>query len=362
MRGLVGLLLAIAGTQTHLLAQGTNTIRSETKVVLVDAVVTDKKGYVHNLTAEDFAVFEDDKKQTISSFSAEGDPAAASKAQAHYMMFLFDDSSMDNSAQRRARAAAIQFVEANAGPNQMIAIVNFRGAVQVAQNFTADTARLKTVLAGGAPSALSVNGPAPGLNSAASLDAHSLFLAVRGLARDLASVPGRKTLVLLSADSQLKAEEHSSEINAALDACNRANVAIYGIDTRGFVATPAGFDGRVGVSPGALRDSLGLGGQDCSPRFSSNGCQQASADADSSLNQPGRLVNAFEPQRRIRNQQHQRSGRRVGKDRQGTERILFDRLHSTRFGRRKLPQVARESGSQRNSCACARRVLQRAIQ
>src|SRR5271169_3310869 len=143
MRSLT-LALLVAMAPAYVAAQGNNTIRSETKVVLVDAVVTDKKGYVHNLTAKDFEVFEDDKKQTITSFSSESDPAAGSKAQTHYMILLFDDSSMDNSDQRRARDAAIQFVEANAGPNRMIAIANFRGSLQVVQNFTDDAGRLKT--------------------------------------------------------------------------------------------------------------------------------------------------------------------------------------------------------------------------
>jgi VWFA-related protein len=284
MRSAVSLGFLVTMAPTCVLAQGNNTIRSETKVVLVDAVVTDRKGYVHNLAAKDFEVFEDDKRQTIASFSSEADPAAASKAQTHYMMLLFDDSSMDNSDQRRARIAAIRFVEANAGPGRMIAIVNFRGALQVAQNFTADAGRLKSVLGGGAPSAPSVNSAAPGLTSAASLDARGLFLAVRSLAQDLASAPGRKTLVLLSADSQLRTEEHSAEINAALDACNRANVAIYGIDTRGFVASATGFDGRVGVPP-----RLGVGGLDCNQGFNPDGCQQASAEPDSSRGQQAAL-------------------------------------------------------------------------
>jgi VWFA-related protein len=265
------------------LAQGNNTIRSETKVVLVDAVVTDKKGYVRNLTTKDFEIFEDDKKQTITSFSSEADPSAESKAQAHYIMLLFDDTSMDHSDQRRARDAAILFVEASAGPGKMIAIVNFHGALQVAQNFTADAGRLKAVL-GGEAGVLSLNGSEPSLASAASLSAGSLFVAVRALARDLASAPGRKTLVLLSAESHLR-EEHGAEIRDALDACNRANVAIYGIDTRGFVASPTGFDGRVGGPP-SLRGTLATGGLDCNPGLP---CQEASADEQGPRNQPAAL-------------------------------------------------------------------------
>ena len=43
-------------------------IRAETRLVLVDAVVTDKKGdYVHDLTIKDFKVWEDNKEQNIKT-------------------------------------------------------------------------------------------------------------------------------------------------------------------------------------------------------------------------------------------------------------------------------------------------------
>ncbi len=48
-------------------------IKKETKIVLVDAVVTDKKGnYVRDLKQNEFKVYEDNKAQTISSFSSGG--------------------------------------------------------------------------------------------------------------------------------------------------------------------------------------------------------------------------------------------------------------------------------------------------
>ena len=44
-------------------------IRTESRIVLVDAVVMDKKGkYVPDLTQQDFKVYEDNKEQSISSF------------------------------------------------------------------------------------------------------------------------------------------------------------------------------------------------------------------------------------------------------------------------------------------------------
>ncbi|HKF25367.1 MAG TPA: hypothetical protein VKB24_05305, partial [Candidatus Acidoferrum sp.] len=45
-------------------------IKKESRLVLVDTVVTDKKGnYIHDLTQGDFKVYEDNKEQAITSFS-----------------------------------------------------------------------------------------------------------------------------------------------------------------------------------------------------------------------------------------------------------------------------------------------------
>src|ERR1700730_6532549 len=51
-------------------------IKKESKLVLVDAVVTDKKGeYVRNLTQKDFKVYEDNKEQQVATFSTGSDVA-----------------------------------------------------------------------------------------------------------------------------------------------------------------------------------------------------------------------------------------------------------------------------------------------
>src|SRR6266850_208853 len=57
-------------------------IKKESKLVLVDVVVTDKKGtYVHDLSQADFKVLEDNKEQQVSSFSAGVDAAAQANGQ-----------------------------------------------------------------------------------------------------------------------------------------------------------------------------------------------------------------------------------------------------------------------------------------
>ena len=214
-------------------------IRTETKLVLVDSVVTDKKGnYLRDLTAKDFKVFEDGKEQAIKSFSSESDPASGAN-QKHYLVLLFDNSTMGFGDQARARTAAAKFIQSNGGPNRLMAIANFGGALQIAQNFTDDTERLKNVVNGVkfsavAPNASDANAPQLATQMA-SFGARDLLYALTDLAKGLSSVPGRKTVILITAGFPIT-PEIMSEATAVISACNKANVAIYPIDVRGLVA------------------------------------------------------------------------------------------------------------------------------
>src|ERR1035441_4371684 len=106
-------------------------IRSETRLVLVDSVVTDKKGnYVPDLTQKDFKVFEDNKEQPITSFAYEADPASPNNKQKHYLVLLFDNASVSLADQMQARYAAQKFVDSNTGPNKFIAVANFSGTLR----------------------------------------------------------------------------------------------------------------------------------------------------------------------------------------------------------------------------------------
>src|SRR6201987_1970955 len=116
-------------------------IRRESKLVLVDAVVTDKKGgYVQGLTQKVFKVYEDNKEQQVTTFSTGSDVAIrANNAQKRYLILFFDNSSMAAPDQIQARGAAAKFIDANAGPDHLMAVVEFGGALRIAQNFTANS-------------------------------------------------------------------------------------------------------------------------------------------------------------------------------------------------------------------------------
>ena len=186
-------------------------------MVLVDSIVTDKKGnYIRDLTQKNFRVWEDNKEQEVKSFSYESGNASPNNPMKRYLVLFFDNSTMEFAEQAAARQAAAKFIDDNAGPNRQMAIADFGGTLRITQNFTADAERLKKVVAGTKFATVSPNGEvaslgAPPLMSAeADFGARSMLWAVRDLAKSLATVPGRKSVVLLTAGFPLTPERQSA--------------------------------------------------------------------------------------------------------------------------------------------------------
>jgi hypothetical protein len=153
-----------------------------------------------------------------------------------------------------ARSAAAKFIQSNAAPDHLMAVVEFGGALRIMQNFTANADLLQAAAKGvktayvasnsdpGGPGATAINIPGSSAFSAAETDygARSMLLSVRTLAKSLRSIQGRKMLVLFSSGFPFTAERQS-ELTATIDACNKANVAVYSLDVRGLqAAAPKG--------------------------------------------------------------------------------------------------------------------------
>ncbi len=236
-------------------------IKAEANLVLVDVVVTDKKGnYINDLEQKNFHVFEDDAEQPITSFSQPSETAAPNApAQKRYIVLFFDNSTMEPGDQVRARQAAAQFIEKTAASDRLMAVVDYGGTLRLAQNFTANADFLKHAIEGVRASFVNPNESAPtevaalgGFSLApASFDfaTHSFLLAIRELSKMLRTVPGRKTLILFSSGFPLTAER-TSELTATIDAANKANVAIYPLDVRGLFAPGVGPAPGLGPTPG----------------------------------------------------------------------------------------------------------------
>ncbi|MFI5105766.1 MAG: VWA domain-containing protein, partial [Terriglobales bacterium] len=252
-----GLILNLTTGPTVMSAQQTPadvpsiTIRANTRLVIVDAVVTDKKGQpVPGLKAEDFTVEENGKKQKVSIYVP---PAVANKAAStppppgilsnhpEYVspagiptVLLLDATNSPFKEQAYARSQMLKYVLEQGQSGRPMAVVTLGERLHVLQQFTSDPQILMTAIknfrpveqilqpgAAPAPTAVSPDVSGPGARVALSIAVIQEQLAsfsslqidynlerrtvitieaMRSLARMLGGLPGRKNVVWLTAD------------------------------------------------------------------------------------------------------------------------------------------------------------------
>jgi VWFA-related protein len=240
-------------TAIAVMAQQSAVIQTETRVVLVDAIVTGKNGaYVRDLTAKDFRVWQDNKEQTIKSLSLE---SASTASQPRPMVLFFDESSMEARDQVQLRQLASNFIDAEMGPNRKMAVVSYNGALRIAQNFTDNAGRLKDALPQPDSRVPEAETPAqgrPGLGGATVATvvdngaARNMIRTLRELGNSLGVLPGRK-IVVLFAGKLASSSNQQSDLKEAIEECNKSGVALYPVDVRPVsVQTDSGEQGGLG--------------------------------------------------------------------------------------------------------------------
>ena len=264
-------------------AQTDTIIRSETRTVLVDAVAVDKKNkFARDLTQKDFRIWEDGKEQKITSFSLESAAVlpnvSPDRSSRHYLILFFDTSTLSPATLLAAKQDASHFVSTYASPDRYIAVVTFGGAAQVLQNFTPDAARLNAALDKLESFTASVGNTPPAgragrgtliTPAADPLTFRAMLNSLRSVASSVSGIRGRKALVLFSGGFT-GGNEIATDVVSTIDACNKANVAVYGVLGRGLVGSlsqPAlalGFQGRgapAAPTPGGLTNTDASGSQ-----------------------------------------------------------------------------------------------------
>lgn len=233
--------------QTPSVAEGV--IRSESNVVLVDVIVTDKRGhYFKDLNQKDFHVFEDGKEQPVTSLSHQADIQRSSPEHQQYMVLFFDNMTMEPQVQMLERDAAAKFVEAKASPNHMMAVMDYGGGLRLDQDFTSNRELLKNVVSKIKFGSFEINPDAATLSGlgayAAQQEADFALRGLLGTLRDVAKMlgkaPGRKTMIFFSAGFDFPPAafaSRQSDFQDAIDALNKANV--YPVDSAG-LAVPVG--------------------------------------------------------------------------------------------------------------------------
>ena len=233
-------LLSLAAAGILLLsAQEETLIRTETRVVLVDAVAVNRKGeFVRDLTQKDFRLWEDGKEQKIGAFSLESAGVSPERSNKHYIAMLFDTATAGQTSQVAMRQEATHFIDTFSSPDRYMAVINYGRDLQITQNFTADSDRLRKALS--VVQSTAVNNAGLFRDGARNTNTSTLgmdvdtspyrnFLAaVEGLANSLAVIKGRKALVLFSGGAPFT-PEITNFVKTAIAACNKANVAIYAV-------------------------------------------------------------------------------------------------------------------------------------
>ena len=269
-------------------------VRISVTLVQIDAVVTDQRGQqVTNLKAEDFELFEDNRRQQITNFSYVSAQPSSSEATVpssarinpsappgppvgpvrlrpdqvrRTIALVVDDIGMSFESIANVKESLRRFVDEQMQAGDLVAIIRTGAGVGALQQFTADKrllyaaierVRFNLMFGGGlgafrpmtsAPFAGDTGFGAAQMRSFVSSSAVSreeMFKTgtlgtINLILRGLKDMPGRKSVVLVSDGIQLLRSSDYRVLEAMrrlVDAANRASVVIYTIDARGLQAT-----------------------------------------------------------------------------------------------------------------------------
>jgi len=278
-------------------SQEKGVIRTSADLVLIDVQVTDRGGRpVKGLEHAQFTVLEDDKPQTISSFDYNDieaiETAAAEDAQPivvalagvaapeqvrqtvrdrRMIVLFFDMTSLQPEELLRSTDAAQRFLREQMTAADLVGVVAFGNQLRVMANFTNDRKLLERAvgrLVPGKESQLAAMADAASATGEEAVveDTGAAFTAdesefnifntdrklaaVQALADLLRSIPGKKSVIHFTGGITQTGEENRSQLRAATEAANRANVSFYTVDSRGLLATIPGGDPSSGAASG----------------------------------------------------------------------------------------------------------------
>ncbi len=252
------------------------TVRIAVEEVRLDVVVVDRRGrQIPGLTAADFEIYQDDVQQEVLSCtyitdqtSEAGKPSLSKKGSKgipsiptpmparedvrRVIAFIVDDLSMNFENMNHARMALNKFVEKQMQPGDLVSILRTSRGISALQMFLSDKRQLQA----------RIDTVRWGENVGRDLSPDNLYslfdgqlAALRYCVRALKDMPGRKALLMMTAQSTLPGRLLLSQItdnpvdyqfmylkayNRLADEALRAGVVIHTLDIRGLEAPMAG--------------------------------------------------------------------------------------------------------------------------
>jgi VWFA-related protein len=266
-----------------------SSIRVTSELVLANVVVRDKKGnLVRDLKKEDFTLYEDGKKQQISTFDFEnvdqletagaaeqtvtGEAAAETAGPAgvlkkstvpvmnardrRVIVLFFDFSAMEPDQIDRCVDSAKKYINAQMRPADIVALVSLSTNMRVDLDFTDDKPKIVSVLSSyssdsGQGFAMGDTGSAEGTAETGgsftpddtdynTFSADWKLLALQSTMQALGKIQQKKSLIYFSNGISQTGTDNQSALRAATAAAVKNNVSIYPVDVRGLQAFPPG--------------------------------------------------------------------------------------------------------------------------
>ena len=239
--------LAVAQEQTP-------TFRTGVSSVLVDTLALDSDGNpIPDLSVDDFEIYEDDVRQTIATFDVtdwtsyvaartSDEPGAPSPGTSvntypRRFVFIFNRQGAEFGWLARAKRALNEFVVDSIADGDEVMVIEVGMSTKVTQQFRASKEdALKSIR----KLSLMVS-PYPMSPDRA---AGFLYRNLETLGKDLAEIPGRKVIVLLSNELPTftgpgsRRSNESFSLQEAVESLNQANASVYTIDLRGARGRP----------------------------------------------------------------------------------------------------------------------------
>ncbi|HWF37805.1 MAG TPA: VWA domain-containing protein [Candidatus Acidoferrales bacterium] len=274
-------------------------LRSSSDLVRIDVEVTGRDGKpLKGLKPEQFTVTDDGQDQKVSIFSYEDIEAIETAPDAdtapivlavdtpsdavgqqegeqarnrRLLVLFFDLTSLGNDDLIRAHDAAVKFVNQQMTHADLVSVVSFSSNLRVLADFTNDHDKLNNAIAQLLPGvsnqlANPLYGAAQNGEYDMQQDTGAAYTAdetefnvfntdqkleaIEGLSNVLGVIPGRKSVIEFTGGITQTGEENRTQLRAATDAANRANVSIYSIDSRGLMAAVPGGDVTSDASSG----------------------------------------------------------------------------------------------------------------
>jgi VWFA-related protein len=268
-------------------------------LVLTNVVARDRKTgeFVRGLKPSDFSIYENGKRQQLSTFDFEtvematplkeatvsGLAAGTSGSKAvvvtspeelrnhRLIVMFFDLTSMQPEDLDRSVEAAQEFLRNKIQPADLVALVSLGDTLKVDQDFTADKNALIHEVAvynstegegfqqGATSNSNQVEdttGYTPDESEYNDLNTDRELFALRAVAKSLEKITEKKSLLYFSGGISRDGIENQASLRAAINAAVRSNLAIYSVDTRGLQAiSPLG-----DASTGSLRGTGAFNG------------------------------------------------------------------------------------------------------